>query len=266
MEIIKSKITKGDKLIPAAYYKPDIIQGAAPLVIFLHGNGEQGDGTDRGLDRLINNNNHEHLVTNTLKRGGIVLAPQFVQAYNDDWRPEWAGGKYVDAVVDWALLNLPIDPKRIYLTGLSGGGGGCWDYISLLPEYNQKIAAVVPICGTPQSGERDWSLCAKTNLPVRAYHARDDRKIGYESTLQQVAAINEHEPQMAEMTIYDSGGHGIWGRVYQDQEMYQWLFSQVRKDSPVIIPPPEPDPKVYMTVNIGNTLITFYEDKTFDIE
>ena len=49
-----------------------------------------------------------------------------------------------------------IDPKRIYLTGLSMGGAGTW---SLAAAHPERWAAIVPICfgGDPSTAARCFS-------------------------------------------------------------------------------------------------------------
>lgn len=251
-------IPKGGNNIPAIVYTPSGTATKYPLFVFLHGVGETGDGTTGGIEKLSASSNHAALLQNAETRKFMVLAPQFVLSYND-WRREWSGGTYVRTVIQWAKKNLSIDTNRIVLTGLSGGGGGTWDQISLLPEYAQDLAAAIPICGTPQSGPRDWSVVKQTSLPVWAFHARDDGTISHTATISQVTSINSFAPNpVAQMTIYDNGGHGIWGRVYSDPKVYEWALSQKR--SPV--KPPEPVlSKVYVTITLPNgKVIIIYED------
>ena len=44
-------------------------------------------------------------------------------------------------VLDDVLQRYNVDPKRVYLTGISMGGYGAWDFASRYPEY---FAAVAP--------------------------------------------------------------------------------------------------------------------------
>lgn len=262
-------IPKGQYKIPAIVYYPTGVTDQAttkyPLFVFLHGVGQTGDGTTGSIDRLLNSHDQDALIAMAKVRKFIVLAPQFVPAYNG-WVPEWAGGTYVSTVIEWAVKNLPIDSLQVILTGLSGGGGGTWDQISLQLSYVKRLAAAIPICGTPQSGLRDWSLVAKANLPVWAFHAKDDGTVDVKHTLNQVAAINAFAPvPSAQVTIYDTGGHGIWGRVYSDPKVYDWALLQKRK--PDVIPPPPVQKKVFMAITLPDgRVLTIYSDYTTELQ
>jgi len=85
---------------------------------------------------------------------------------------------------------------------------------------------------------RDWSLVAKTTLPVWAFHAQDDTVVHVGATIRQVNLVNSFDPNpLANKSIYNTGGHGIWGKVYSDPVFYDWLFSQDRDfNSPVWTP------------------------------
>lgn len=258
-QLVASKIyipkTDGNK-IPAVQYLLKTMEAGKkyPIVIFLHGAGEVGDGTDAALSRLLNSGNHSSLLKYGNERGFLVLAPQFVQAYNF-WRPDWNGADYVHNVITWARSNLPVDSSRIYLTGLSSGGGGTWDYLIRKQEYTNLIAAAVPICPAPQEG--DWALIAKAGTPVWSFHANDDRANPVTATINPVNYLNSLKiAPTAKMTIYPTGGHGIWGTVYGTASLYDWLLAQKKGNVPPVDPPP-PTKTV-----VAKLEITVYNDGT----
>ena len=43
------------------------------------------------------------------------------------------------------METLPVDTRKVYLTGLSMGGTGTWMLAMACPE---KWAAIAPVCGT----------------------------------------------------------------------------------------------------------------------
>jgi len=55
-------------------------------------------------------------------------------------------------LVDAALEEYPIDPDRVYVTGLSMGGFGTWDAIQRRPKL---FAAAVPVCGGGDAAQAD---------------------------------------------------------------------------------------------------------------
>lgn len=257
MQVSKFFIDK----IPAIKYLLNSMEPGKkhPLVLFLHGKGDEGDGTSAGLDKLLNSDNHKNLLTNSEANGWIVLAPQFVQKLNDYYLPEWAGGAYVLKALNWAVANMPVDISRIYLTGLSGGGGGAWDAITRSAEITKRFAAVVPICGT-QLSDGNWKLPAETNLPIWAFHATDDGTVGVSASRLQVGLVNSYKPNpAAKYTEYPSGGHYIWGRVYGDSALYTWLGAQKRSINPD--PEPQPDPLTVQQIDFSGKRVLLSDGK-----
>lgn len=262
--------------VPAIRYDQNTMESGKsyPLVIFLHGLGETGDGSDAGLNKLLNSGNQANILKyGDLRKDFIVLAPQFVLTYNykyvgtkteQSWMPDWYGGYYVRDVINWALKNLPVDPTRIGITGLSSGGGGTWDAVIRRQEITDLVAWVAPVCPAPQSG--DWTLPVKSSLPVWAFHANDDTSNPVSATNEPVDLMNKLGIKpAAKKTIYPSGGHGIWGKVYDTKELWDWAMSQKNGNE---VPEPEPPAKrplskVYFQ---DGESWTIYDNKTYAIE
>jgi predicted peptidase len=245
MKLSTVKIPHGKYNIPAVVYQLNNAEAGKkyPLVIFLHGIGQNGS-SENDIQKVINCQDHQNLLKHGDLRGFQVLAPLFIPGYND-WRPEWAGGAYVDRVVEWARSNFPnVDTSAIYLTGYSGGGGGTWDYVTLKKEYTDKLAAIVPVAGTEQSGARDWSLVTKSNVHVWAFHAENDNTVNVGATRRQISAMLTERDKLGgdndiRMSIYNTGGHGIAGTVYNSQSLYDWLLVK-RKNNVATPAPTEP--------------------------
>src|SRR5690606_12194309 len=126
--------------LPARY---DSSAKKYPLILFIHGIGELGNGKSdlpnmlrAGLPRLIN----RKMFPPSFESGGhhysfIVLAPQF---------KKWPSPEEVKGVLTYALKNYRIDTTRIYITGLSMGGGVTWEFTA---QFGDNVAASIPICG-----------------------------------------------------------------------------------------------------------------------
>ncbi|HWI90938.1 MAG TPA: hypothetical protein VNT20_06650, partial [Flavisolibacter sp.] len=120
-----------------------------PLIVAVHGIGELGNGTSdlpnllncwTSIPRLIANGGFPSSFNVSGQNFSfIVICPQF---------KSWPSGADVNAVVDYAVQNYRVDQSRIYVTGLSMGGGSVWDFAG---NYPTKAAAVVPVCGAASS-------------------------------------------------------------------------------------------------------------------
>ncbi len=96
----------------AADFNPS--QPAVPLLVSLH--SWSGDVEQRSLSQ-------QTLETMAIERGWIYLFPNFrgPNQHPDACGSAKAQQDILDAVA-WARTRYPIDPRRIYLTGSSGGG------------------------------------------------------------------------------------------------------------------------------------------------
>ncbi len=65
----------------------------------------------------------------------VVISPQL---------KKWPVPKDVSDIIEYSLKNYRVDSQRIYLVGMSMGGGVIWEYAG---KYKKIIAAMVPICG-----------------------------------------------------------------------------------------------------------------------
>jgi predicted esterase len=222
-----------------------------PLIIFLHGIGERGDGSS-SLSAVLNvgipRNIHYGLTNmqfnyNGSTQGFLVLSPQLSYNYGN-WQPF-----YIQAMIDYAKANLRVDPDRIYLTGLSLGGGGVWNFASSSSTAARSLAAIAPICGTC-----DWSglnNIAQQALPVWAFHAMDDGVVGVGCTQSAINGINSYNPIVPPIaTYYPTGNHWIWDQVYDpaNPQLYLWFLSKSRGLST----PPPTGGNVAPVANAGN--------------
>lgn len=99
-------------------------EGAQPLIVALHGGGGRGDRMDRSTDRQISRE--------AARRGWRVVFPEGVaKGWNDgrealtDVDRERVGVDdvaFLDALIDRLIADEGVDPKRVYMMGISNGG------------------------------------------------------------------------------------------------------------------------------------------------
>lgn len=189
---------------------PEGLAEPAPLVIFLHGAGERGDDLD-----LVRVHGPAKQATAGAVLPFALVAPQCPADSWWTWQQE-----SILALLDELQDSLPIDPDRVYLTGLSMGGAGTWDLAARCPE---RFAAIVPICGI---GSR-WMAPRIAGLPIWAVHNADDPIVDVAGTTEMAEAVRAAGGEIR-TTINPTGGHDAWTAAYDDPELYDWLLAQRR--------------------------------------
>lgn len=197
-----------------------------PLILFLHGAGERGNdntkqlkhGAKQLLDYSIKSNNP-----------AIIIAPQCPK--NQQWvNTPWSAPSHtmpaqpstpmqltIQLLQD-QIKNLPVDPQRIYITGISMGGFATWDLIQRHPSL---FAAAIPICGggdTAKAGKL-------THLPIWAFHGDKDTTVLTSRSRDMITAIKKADGTPT-YTEYPGVAHNSWTRTYKNQQVLKWLFSQ----------------------------------------
>lgn len=203
-----------------------------PLIIFLHGIGERGNGTTElsrvmgnAIPKYINAGHKMRFFWNGKWETFLVLSPQLSNGYG--WWQEW----YIDEMIKYAKNNLRVDTNRIILTGLSLGGGGVWKYAAGSLSNAQQFSAIGACCPTCEGP--NWCNINAANLPTWAFHATNDGTIPYTCTNGAVNAIgNCGGPVKPYLTLFSSGGHFIWDAAFdttysnQNPNIYEWFLGQ----------------------------------------
>jgi len=215
--------------LPARY---DSTTKKYPLLIFLHGVGELGNGTSNlsnllynGVPKLLNQKKFPPQFTVGEKNYSfIVINPQF---------KAWPAPADVNSMINYAIQHYRVDTTRIYVSGLSMGGGVTWDYAIAYPN---RIAAIVPICGASWPSQALCGNMAGANLPVWAFHNDDDGTVSAATTKSIISLMNTFNPNpLAQMTIWPSGGHDAWSKATNPAtkecngaNMYEWMLQHTR--------------------------------------
>jgi hypothetical protein len=114
-----------------------------------------------------------------------------------------------------------IDIKRRYITGVSRGGYGTWEFICARPDM---FAAAIPVCGGV-----DPKLASKiVNIPVWAFHGANDKNVPVSGSRDMISAIKRAGGHPL-YTEYPYGTHNIWDNVKDTPDLWNWLFAQKKK-------------------------------------
>ena len=201
---------------PENYYKDN---NKYPLLLFLGGSGEMSNGGAPNPDLLLATGLPE-VINNGKEIPMVVASPQGFYS----WVNSQVG---VDAFIEFLKANYRIDPSQIFLTGLSSGGQGVFQYTNTYPT---KVKAIVPISTWPSPADPHNFL----NVPVWAFMGDADTNAELVNWINALKAIGGN----ATYTGYP-GAHEeiVWNTVYdgsRGDDIYTWLLSQ---NGPPNIPP-----------------------------
>jgi len=227
----KGQVQVGDATTPYLLLGPQTIEEGAryPLVFFLHGAGERGDDNAAQLIHFP-----ERMATQEYRERYpcFLLAPQCPAETRWSWEGEAPGeGALLDseprapmqgalAALQQVLRSQPIDPDRVYLTGLSMGGYATWELAARYPDW---FAAALPICG----GAHPSFAAPLSGLPLSVWHGATDVIVPAELSRTMVEGLRAlgAEPLYAEL---EGVGHESWHRAYDTDGAMDWLFAQRR--------------------------------------
>lgn len=216
-----------------------------PVIIFLHGGGENGDGSPESLKNVkawgppsFLDNFDLCFTVDGHRQCFIVLSPQ-LNPFLYDWRTT------VDRLLDH-LQNGPvayhIDPDRIYLTGLSRGGKAVYEYAASHYNANNKLAAIAPVAAWSEN-PLEGCLISKRKISLWAFHGQKDTVIPHSlglSAFRKVQNCNDPSPSAdLHFTTYPDRYHDSWIPAYDasgaihSPNLYEWFLTQKRR-------PPDP--------------------------
>ena len=196
--------------LPEGYEKSD---KPYPLILFLHGAGESGS-------ELANVKKHgpPKLIAAGKNFPFIIVSPQSPRG---GWDPE-----ALDALVGEVIKNHRVDKDRVYLTGLSMGGGGTWTLAAAHPE---RFAAIAPVCGAFRAPDGGKAAAQKIkDLPAWVFHGAKDTTVPIARSEEMVKSLKDAGADV-KFTVYPDAGHDSWTETYDNPELFTWFLSHKRK-------------------------------------
>lgn len=201
------------------------------LVLTLHGSSLRGSDNKAQLKKNRGPMELKAYIQKN-KLNAIVVAPQCPAG--ERWvETPWYGDSHTMpeeanptmtltiAMMKSLIENLPVDPKKVYVTGLSLGGFGCWDIIQ---RETSMFAAAMPICG---GGDTAQAKKLK-NLPIWIFHGDSDYVVKTKRSRDMFKALKEVDAKV-QYTEYPNTGHDSFTATYNNPKVLKWLFSQVKK-------------------------------------
>lgn len=218
----------GDTM-PYRLFRPRTEPGRLyPLVLFLHGSGGSGTDNSRQLDRA---NWFGGLVwalpRNQRRHPCFVVAPQSTENWppvrlREGQLPEILLGPGRDRlaieIIESLAAELPVDRRRIYVTGHSMGGAGTWHVLAQRPDL---FAAGVPVCGRANLD----TLAALKDIPIWNFHGEVDEVEPVETSRSIIAELRKLGGRPL-YTEYRGVEHNVFMWAYTEPALLEWLFSQ----------------------------------------
>ncbi len=211
-------------------------QPKIPLILFLHGAGERGTDNERQTMFI-----RKHITSDMFRKEFpcIVLLPQCPEGQS------WVSAEFdlshfpircnfnyslpasqplasVKNLVKYLISQGKIDKDRIYIVGLSMGGMGTFEMVHRNPNL---FAAAVPICGGGDS-LRFTTKARKTDFWI--FHGDKDVVVSVAESQKmkvKLEAINAN----VRYTEYTGVNHDSWVNAFNEPELFNWMFSKVRR-------------------------------------
>ena len=199
-----------------------------PLLVFLHGSGTRGRDNEAQLRDLPDVFLEDYyrttfpcfiVVPQCPEAQVWVHFPHFPNSLKATDTPATAA-RLVLSLLTRLAAQLPVDDRRLYLTGYSMGGEGTFDLIARKPEL---FAAAVPVC--PVADTANAALIKDNNIWV--FHGAADKvnDVHYSRLMINALRRQREDPLYTE---YPGVGHRPWIKAYREPDLIPWMFSQIK--------------------------------------
>jgi predicted peptidase len=219
-----------------------------PLMFFLHGAGSAVWNIDNirtaGPPLLFEEGEYDNY---------ILVCPQI----HDD--VHWDTDRLL-ALMQHIQQNYKVDETRVYVTGLSRGGFGSWEFAVRYPNI---FAAVVPISARDVAGVERLA-----QTPVWIFHGAVDDGVPWQGAQFMYNRL-ENAGGNVQLTMYPNVGHWAWEPAYDDEALWRWIFLQQNQNVAIqersAVPEKISLHPVYPNPFNGSTTVRFSLEKETEI-
>jgi poly(3-hydroxybutyrate) depolymerase len=220
-----------------------------PIMLALHGAGETGTDNIKQLSY--------EMAISWAKPVNQAMYPCFVVVPQCPTSLDWGNDQIIATNVDLMdslIREFTIDTNRLYITGLSLGGGGTWDMITRFPN---RFAAAIPMSGggnpalvsnIASTSIWDFHGAQDATIPVAGSRNMMEALKGIGRTVVYTHCHNNDCSGLPDSTIamyvkshadlfyteYQYGGHNIWNESYDYPLLVPWVFDKYRSIPGVI--------------------------------
>ena len=130
------------------------------------------------------------------------------------------GARVALQLIDALRRELPIDERRIYLTGQSMGGAGVWH---MMAQRKAFFAGAAVCCGSVSSDD----AADAAGTPLWSFHGDADAVVPVAVSRERIAALRKAGGRPLS-TEYAGVGHNVWEWAYTEPALVRWMFSHRR--------------------------------------
>jgi predicted peptidase len=227
---VESEFQRNNVRLKYRYFEP-VTKSTCPLLVILHGAGERGSDNIKQLDYST----IMFIKEIRKKYSPLILLPQCpsdnvwtinpkrpFNNFNLDSIPVSPTLEIVRDIILKLVKEYPVDAGRIYIIGYSMGGTGTWEMILRNPDL---FTAAITICAASDP----LKVSLVKNIHIWAFSAENDQIYDYRETEETVEKLKEYNSDM-KYTLYRNQGHNIWGLIFKDPEVSEWLFSKRKNE------------------------------------
>lgn len=228
--------------LPRGYY--DDPSKKWPLLIYMHGAGERPPANisavlTYGPPKHISDGNQMEYVVNGNTESFVMMAVHTVNNHPF----------LTDATIEYAKANYSIDPKRIYLTGISAGSAYGFYYPAFSTQtgtgYSQKIAAVAVSDGISGgilttlsyagvSRNLDYCYLNNAGIPINLSYTTGGHNPSWSTGMWAIFQACPTPMHASSVLNQYTTGTSAWVRAfdptnaYKTPNLYEWLLAQKR--------------------------------------
>lgn len=189
-----------------------------PLIISLHG----FLGSEPSLER-VRQQSPTAFVGSEIGFPFIMISPQGPDGPWDSYHEP------MEELIGLLGESLTIDSEAQFLTGLSAGAVGAWQWALAFPD---RFTGLALIAGSPSSPlfELDpEATCMLRDLPIWIGHSEADEYVPIESTRAAVNALEACESTKVTFTKYTELNHSeSFATAFGGPELYEWMLSLLK--------------------------------------
>ena len=190
-----------------------------PIIVFWHGIGEKGGKYDNEYQLFHGGQVHDQRIASGAY-DGFLLYPQNQFGYWGDTQYDYVN----ELINNFFVPQLNVDPFRVMVNGLSGGGAATWDFLFRFPKL---VAGATPISAAADTYDNNIQTWKWTSV----WHFQGGvDKNPPPQIAQGIAATAASVGANYKLKIYPTMGHGIWNTVWNETDYFPFMMRQYKSN------------------------------------